>query len=100
MTKRVLVCEPDPDVRRLLELTVLRLGHEPVSQGDADAVLMEPACPVAQSALRRVARRVPVVCFSVQPREEGLAPPDTVAYLLKPTENGRLAAALAGVLAS
>ena len=98
MKKRVLVCEPDPDVRRLLELTVTRLGHEAVSHGDADVVLMEPACPVAQSALRRFTRRVPVVCLSIKPREHGLAPPETVAYLMKPIKKARLAAALTGVL--
>jgi CheY-like chemotaxis protein len=98
--KRVLVCEPDPDIRHLLELTVTRLGHEPVSGGDADVVLMEPSCPVAQRALRRFARRVPpVVCLSVHPREAGFAPPETVAYLMKPIRKARLAAALTGVLA-
>ncbi len=99
MRKRVLVCEPDPDIRRLLELTVTRLGHEPVTQGDADVVLMEPACPLAQSALRRFARRIPVVCLSIHPREAGFEPPDTVAYLMKPIKKARLAAALSGVLA-
>jgi CheY-like chemotaxis protein len=98
--KRVLVCEPDADVRQLLELTVARLGHEPVRDGDADAVLMEPACAVAHSALRRFARRVPpIVCLSIHPREDGLAPPETVAYLMKPVKQARLAAVLAGILA-
>lgn len=101
MRKRVLVCEPDPDVRRLLELTLEQLGHEPVSDGAADVVLMEPSCPVAQTALRRFARRVPpVVCLSIHPREAGYEPPGTVAYLMKPIRKARLAAALTGVLAS
>lgn len=100
MKKRVLVCEPDPDVRRLLELTVTRLGHDAVADGEADVVLMEPACPVAHSSLRRFAQRVPpVVCLSTHPREAGLAPPETVAYLLKPIKKARLAAVLTGVLA-
>lgn len=98
--KRVLVCEPDPDVRQLLELTVRRLGHEAVSHGDADVVLMEPACPVAQGALRRFANRVPpIVCLSIHPREAGYEPAGTVAYLMKPIKKSGLAAALTGILA-
>jgi CheY-like chemotaxis protein len=97
---RVLVCEPDPDVRQLLELTVERLGHEVVSEGDADVVLMEPSCDVAQRAWRRSPRRsAPVVCLSIHPREAGYEPPGTVAYLMKPIRKARLAAALTGVLA-
>ncbi|MES1247592.1 MAG: hypothetical protein ABUS54_07965 [Actinomycetota bacterium] len=100
MKKRVLVCEPDPDVRQLLSLTLERLGHEAVSQGDVDVVLMEPACDLAQRALRRLRRPgLPVVCLSIHPREAGYEPPETVAYLMKPIKKDRLAAALTLVLA-
>jgi DNA-binding response OmpR family regulator len=98
---RVLVCEPDPDVRQLLELAVTRFGHQPVTADAApDVVLMEPSCEVARSVLQRFTRRVPpVVCVSIHPREAGYAPPETVAYLMKPLKAARLAAALAGILA-
>jgi hypothetical protein len=46
--------------------------------------------------LRRFAERVPpVICLSVHPREAGFAPPETVAYLMKPVKSARLGAALA-----
>lgn len=97
---RVLVCESDPDVRRLLELSVAKLGHVAVASGDVDVILLEPACPVARAMLRRFKQRVPpIVCLSIHPREAGLAPPETVAYLLKPAKSARLGAALAGALA-
>jgi hypothetical protein len=98
--KRVLVCEPDPDVRQLLELMVEQLGHEAVGGGEADVVLMEPSCPAAHGALRQFARRVPpVVCLSIHSRQAGLEPPETVEYLLKPVRKARLGAVLTGVLA-
>lgn len=102
MKKRVLVCEPDPDVRHLLELTVERLGHEAVARDatDADVVLLEPSCPASRSAARRFARRVPIVCLSIHPREAGYAPPETVAYLMKPVKSARLGATLDGILAT
>lgn len=96
---RVLIAEPDPDIRLLLELAVVRLGHELVGADErsgVDAVVLEPACPVARSLLRRFQRRVPpVVCLSIYPRETMDAPPETVVYLQKPTSTARLGAALA-----
>ena len=101
MTRRILIAEPNADVRRLLELTLRRLGYEPVEAGEdggrprADAVLLEPACPVGRALLDRFGGRVPpVVCLSIYPREAHLAPPETVAYLVKPASRAELAAAL------
>lgn len=102
MRKRILVCEPDPDIRTMLELTLARLGHEAVGR-DAevvDAAVVEPGCPVALALLRALGHRVPVVCLSIYPPEDGYAPPDTVAYLMKPAKSARLGAALAGALAT
>jgi len=93
----VLVAEPDADVRQLLELTIRRLGYE-VATGESsevDAVLLEPACAAGQSVVRRFGDNgPPVVCFSIYPREEGLAPPASVAYLLKPSSPVAIAEAL------
>jgi len=103
MRKRILVCEPDPDVRTLLEISIAKLGHESVrSHGDGiDAVLMEPACAVARSQLLRFGKIVPpVVCISTHPPEAELAPPGTVDYLMKPIGRDRLRAALTRALAA
>lgn len=101
---RVLIAEPDPDVRLLLELAVARLGHQPVAATDrsnVDAVVLEPSCPVALSVLSRFRRRVPpVVCLSIYPRESVNAPAETVVYLQKPTSSAQLRAALAEAAAA
>jgi DNA-binding response OmpR family regulator len=100
--KRILIAEPDPDVRTLLELTVERLGHEVARRGDGgdvDAVVLEPACIVSRSMLRRFGRRIPpVVCLSIFPPHRTVQPKETVAYLQKPASSARLGAVLAGVL--
>jgi CheY-like chemotaxis protein len=100
--KRILVCEPDRDVRALLELSVTFLGYETARALDVhvDAVLLEPGCPAARAQLLRFGGSMPpVVCLSVHPREDGLEPPETVAYLMKPVGRAQLGAALAGALA-
>lgn len=101
MTRRVLIAESDEDVRELLELTVRRLGYEAVAadeRGDVDAVLLEPACAVGRSVLRRFgADAPPVVCLSIYPREEGLEPAASVAYLVKPASSAEIADALRNV---
>jgi hypothetical protein len=101
VTRRVLIAEPDPDVRELLELTVQRLGYEAVTsdeRGDIDALLLEPACAVGRSVLRRFGMDAPpVVCLSIYPREEGLEPSASVAYLVKPSSSTEIADALRSV---
>jgi DNA-binding response OmpR family regulator len=101
MTRRVLIAEADDDVREFLELTVRRLGYEAVApdeSSDVHAVLVEPSCAVGQSVLRRFgADAPPVVCLSIYSREEGLEPPATVAYLVKPSSSTEIADALRGV---
>jgi hypothetical protein len=96
----VLIAESDPDVRLLLALAVARVGHQPVMDGEADAVVLEPACPVARAKLACVRDTTPVVCVSIYPRENGFEPPETVHYLEKPVSTARLGAALADALSS
>ena len=103
MKKRILVCEPDRDVRALLELSVAKLGYEAVATADSgiDVVLLEPGCAVARSQLRAFREGIPpVVCLSVHPPEADLAPAETVEYLMKPVARARLGAALRRALAA
>jgi DNA-binding response OmpR family regulator len=98
MMRRVLIAEADDDVRELLELTVQRLGYEPVTADECmgvDAMLVEPASAVGRSVLRRFgADAPPVICLSIYPREEGLEPRESVAYLVKPASSTEIADAL------
>jgi hypothetical protein len=100
----VLISEPNAEVRRLLELTVERLGYELVKAPPAgpppaaDAVLLEPAAPESRTLLHRFGDEVPpVVCLSAYPPEAGLAPPESVAYLVKPSSTAAVGDALRGV---
>jgi hypothetical protein len=98
---RVLIAEPNDDVRALLELTVQRLGYESVraqertGRDDIDAILLEPACSVGRSLLRRFGDDAPpVICLSIYPREAGLEPAASVAYLVKPASTTAIGDAL------
>lgn len=101
MTRRVLIAEQDNDVRDFLELTVRRLGYEAVTTDECDnidALLVEPACAVGRSVLRRFgADAPPVVCLSIYPREDGHEPAASVAYLVKPASSTEIADALRNV---
>jgi CheY-like chemotaxis protein len=97
MIPRVLIAEPNEDVRALLELTVSRLGYEAVTgtSTDVDAVLLEPASGLGRSVISRLGDSAPpIVCLSIYPREEGLEPSSSVAYLMKPASAAAIAAAL------
>ena len=87
-----------------LECSMRRLGYEPVaptdcSPGAVDAVVLEPSWTHGRTILEQLGDAVPpVVCLSIFPREAGLAPPESVAYLTKPSSLQELAAALRGAL--
>jgi len=100
VSRRVLIAEPDAYVRELLEATVERLGYEVVDDdGAVDAVLLEPASAAGHSALERFGDAAPpVVCLSIYPREDGLEPSSSVAYLVKPASTAAIAEALRVVL--
>ena len=98
--RRILVADPDSDVRHLLETTLARLGYEPVR-----ATAGEPpprstrSCwsrrQKGHSLLRRFGAAVPpVICLSIYPREAGLEPPGSFAYLVKPSTRAQLGATL------
>jgi DNA-binding response OmpR family regulator len=99
----VLIVDPDPATRSLLELLLLRLGHRPIGPREwvggeePDAVLLEPASKPGLRLARGVRRRypaLPILCVSIDgPSTEsvGLEP---VAHVMKPFRRNQLEAAL------
>jgi CheY-like chemotaxis protein len=100
--RRILIAEPNDDVRSLLEVLVRKLGYLPVTEGqEADAVVLEPSCERGRALLKRLGENAPpVVCLSIYPRESGFEPPESVAYLVKPASQAQLGAALRHALAA
>jgi CheY-like chemotaxis protein len=103
---RVLVLEPDPDVRTLLERLLRHLGHEPIADGvrpeSIDLILLEPTSPEALVAARAVRASNPgvgVVCASIYPRER--VPEDFrfAPHLVKPVPLNEFDRALKAALA-
>ena len=100
---RVLVCESDPDVRRLLALLVERLGHEAVfddgsvAPSPADLMLLEPASARAVEharAVRDAQPGLPIICVSVLPEDGELLSLGPLEYLVKPFALKELRAAV------
>jgi CheY-like chemotaxis protein len=97
---RVLVLEPNDDVRALFVRQLRRLGHEPFIDievsGKVDVVLLDPSSPAARSILKEARARQPdvyVVCASVYPREDAKALAPNV-FLPKPVSIAALRNAL------
>jgi DNA-binding response OmpR family regulator len=106
---RILISEPHPDVRVLLEAIVRRTGHEPVGHGeltidDAPAVMiLEPASAeglAAAAGLRRRLENLPIICSSILPPSPAALALRPVAYLMKPFRLGELEAAIDSALAT
>jgi DNA-binding response OmpR family regulator len=100
---RILISEPHPDLRVLLEAIVRRVGHEPVGHGElavdeAPAVIiLEPASAVDLAAAARLRRRLedlPIICTSILPPSEQTRELGPVAYLVKPFRVGELERAI------
>jgi hypothetical protein len=88
---KIVICEPDPEVRELLGLVVTRLGREASSElngtGDIEALLVEPADATSVErafAVRAACPNVPVVCLSIDPPTAGSRRFEPVAHVLKP----------------
>jgi hypothetical protein len=106
---RVLIEEPNHDVRDLIVDLVTALGCTPLVRGtrsevdldDVDLIVAEPASVGAErvfAAHGRRRSRIPVVCASIYPRNHTPLPPH-VAYLVKPFAVGDLQAAIRAALA-
>jgi hypothetical protein len=88
---RVLICEPDPEVRELLSRVVVRLGHEPLLDdaelAPVDAIVLEPShAPSVEraQAFRAVNGHTPIVCASIDLPGTGSRRLAPAAYLVKP----------------
>jgi CheY-like chemotaxis protein len=106
---RILISEPHPDLRVLLEAVVRRAGHEPVghgelTSGDAPAVMiLEPAsaeCLAAAARLRRRLENLPIICASTAPASDESRALGPVAHLIKPFRLRDLEAAIVSALAA
>jgi hypothetical protein len=107
LVARILIHEPHPDVRVLLEAVVRRAGHEPVGHGELtiddtlELMILEPASAdglAAAAKLRRRLEGLPIICTSIEPPSaltKALAP---VAHLIKPFRLDELDAAISGAL--
>ncbi|MDX6402082.1 MAG: two-component system, cell cycle response regulator CpdR [Gaiellaceae bacterium] len=105
---QILISEPHPDLRVLLEAVVRRTGHEPIGSGelengDAPAVIiLEPASAEGLAAVARLRRRLedlPIICTSIYPPDKRTRALQPVAYLVKPFRLAELEAAIALALA-
>jgi len=106
---RILISEPNPDLRVLLEAVVRRAGHEPVghgelTSGDAPAVMiLEPASADGLAAAARLRRRLenfPIICTSISPPSDETRALSPIAFLLKPFRLRDLEAAIVSALAA
>jgi CheY-like chemotaxis protein len=96
---RILLLDPDPDLRELLVLVLRKLGHEALfdAAAAADGLIVDPAAPDALTAARalRAARpSLPIICVSVWPATAEASRLEPVAYLARPFTTLALAEAL------
>jgi DNA-binding NtrC family response regulator len=106
---RILVAEKNPAVRRLLEVRLERLGHEPVGWDDSavpletvDAAVVEPADADTLAFARSLHRddpELPIIVSSVRGRSLETASLRPAAHLVKPFAISRLERAVDDALA-
>ena len=104
---RILIHEPHPDVRVLLEAVVRRAGHEPVGRGELtsdetpELMILEPASAdglAAAAKLRRRLEGLPIICTSIEPPNPTTKALEPVVHLIKPFRLGELETAIASAL--
>src|SRR5436305_5654866 len=99
----VLIVDPDPATRSLLELLLLRLGHRPIGprewvEGEEpDVLLLEPASRPGLRLARGVRRRfstLPILCVSIDGPSRESRELNPVTHVMKPFRRLQLEAAL------
>ncbi len=105
---RILISEPHPDLRVLIEAVVRRTGNEPVGRGELigedapAAMILEPASVDDLAAAARLRRRLadlPIICASIFPPTDESCALGPVAHLIKPFRLRELEAAIVSALA-
>lgn len=106
---RVLIVEPDEDVRELLVERCRRLGLEPLSGGldehgrlhEVELIVAEPASQEAQEVLAAHEAQqsaTPIVFVSIYPPASGVLKSRAVAYLVLPSSTEEFERALSKAL--
>jgi CheY-like chemotaxis protein len=105
---RILISEPHPDLRVLIEAVVRRTGNEPVGHGELigedaapAAMILEPASAdglAAAAQLRRQLEDLPIICASIFPPTDESSALGPVAHLIKPFRLRELEAAIVSAL--
>jgi DNA-binding response OmpR family regulator len=105
---RILISEPHPDLRVLIEAVVRRTGNEPVGQSDLigedspAAMILEPAYAdglAAAARLRGQLEDLPIICASIYPPTDESCALSPVAHLIKPFRLRELEVAIVSALA-
>ena len=103
----ILIEDPDPATRSLLEVLVLRLGHRPIGQRELsegenpDLMLLEPASRAALRQAKRMRRRfreLPILCVSIDPPSSETRELGVVDHVMKPFRRLQLERALESAL--
>ena len=102
----ILICEVDPDVRRLLIVLVERLGHAAVVLDSSvevaprgSVLLLEPSsptCVAAARAARMLFPELPIIAMGALPESAAFLADGPLVLLEKPFTVDGLAAAVAG----
>jgi CheY-like chemotaxis protein len=99
----ILIADPDPATRSLLEVLVLRLGHKPIDQWELvegeipDLMLLEPASRVGLRQARSLRGRLPqlpILCVSIDPPDDAIRDLGIVGHVMKPFRRSQLEQAL------
>lgn len=102
---RILILEPQPEIRELVEHVAERLGLESVTEEadgvELDAVVLEPeSLPALERAtrLRSGAPDLPMICTSIAPPSAATRALGPHAHLIKPYTLRDLSQALASAV--
>jgi two-component SAPR family response regulator len=99
----ILIVDPDPATRSLLELLLTRLGHRPIGPrewvegAEPDVLLLEPASKPGLRLARGVRRRfgtLPILCVSIDGPSSDSRELEPVEHVMKPFRRSQLEAAL------
>jgi CheY-like chemotaxis protein len=103
----ILIVDPDPATRSLLEVLVLRLGHRPIGQQELsedespELLLLEPASRAGMrlaSRLRRRLPQLPILCVSIDPPSSETRELGVAGHVMKPFRRSQLERALESAL--